>query len=72
LDSEFQSAVFFFLSTIDFKFLRKTGIVFGSYVSIVAVLILLFLFASATKGAQGWFNLGAFSIQPSEFAKLIA
>jgi rod shape determining protein RodA len=63
--------VFFFFSTIDFKFLRKTGIVFGSYVSIIAVLILLFLFATATKGAQGWFNLGAFSIQPSEFAKLI-
>lgn len=63
--------VFFFFSTIDFKFLRKTGIVFGSYVSIIVVLILLFLFAAATKGAQGWFSLGAFSIQPSEFAKLI-
>ncbi len=63
--------VFFFFSTIDFKFLRKTGIVFGSYVGIVIVLILLFLLATATKGAQGWFSLGAFSIQPSEFAKLV-
>jgi rod shape determining protein RodA len=63
-------AVFFFFSTIDFKFLRKTGIVFGSYVGIVVVLVLLFLLATATKGAQGWFDLGAFSIQPSEFAKL--
>ncbi len=63
-------AVFFFFSTIDFKFLRKTGVVFASYVGIVVVLILLFLLATATKGAQGWFDLGAFSIQPSEFAKL--
>ncbi len=62
--------VFFFFSTIDFKFLRKTGIVFGSYVGIVIVLMLLFLLATATKGAQGWFDLGAFSVQPSEFAKL--
>lgn len=63
-------AVFFFFSTIDFKFLRKTGVVFASYVGIVIVLMLLFLLAAATKGAQGWFDLGAFSIQPSEFAKL--
>jgi rod shape determining protein RodA len=34
------------------------------------VLVALFLLATATKGAQGWFDLGAFSIQPSEFAKL--
>jgi rod shape determining protein RodA len=63
-------AVFFFFSTVDFKFLRKTGIVFGSYVATVVVLVALFLLATATKGAQGWFDLGAFSIQPSEFAKL--
>ena len=62
--------VFFFFSTIDFKFLRKTGIVFGSYVVTVVILIALFLLASATKGAQGWFDFGAFSVQPSEFAKL--
>ncbi len=63
--------VFFFFSTVDFKFLRKTGVVFASYVGIVAVLGSLFVLATATKGAQGWFDLGAFSIQPSEFAKLI-
>jgi rod shape determining protein RodA len=63
--------VFFILSTIDFKFLRKTGIIFGLYVSIIFVLILLFLIGATVKGAQGWFSFGAFSIQPSEFAKLI-
>jgi rod shape determining protein RodA len=62
--------VFFFLSTIDFKFLRKTGIVFGIYVTVVGVLLLLFLVGATVKGAQGWFSFGAFSIQPSEFAKL--
>jgi rod shape determining protein RodA len=61
---------FFFLSTIDFKFLRKTGIIFGIYVGIVAVLLLLYIVGATVKGAQGWFSFGAFSIQPSEFAKL--
>lgn len=62
--------VFFFLSTIDFKFLRKTGIIFGIYVATVAILLLLYVLGATVKGAQGWFSFGAFSIQPSEFAKL--
>ncbi len=62
--------VFFFFSTIDFKFLRKTKIIFGIYVIIVGVLLLLFVLGATVKGAQGWFNFGAFSVQPSEFAKL--
>lgn len=61
---------FFFLSTIDFKFLRKTQVVFGLYLAIIFVLLLLFLVGATVKGAQGWFSFGAFSIQPSEFAKL--
>lgn len=62
--------VFFALSTIDFKFLRKTSIVFGMYVASLSVLFLLFILGATVKGAQGWFSFGAFSIQPSEFAKL--
>jgi rod shape determining protein RodA len=62
--------VFLFFSTIDFKFLRKTEIIFGIYVAVVGVLVLLFLLGATVKGAQGWFSFGAFSIQPSEFAKL--
>ncbi len=63
--------VFFFFSTIDFKFLRKTGTVFAAYVAITVTLISLFVLATATKGAQGWFNFGFFAVQPSEFAKLV-
>lgn len=39
----------------------------------VVVLILLFLvpiFGKEVKGARSWFDLGPFSLQPSEFAKL--
>jgi rod shape determining protein RodA len=62
--------VFFIFSKIDFKFLRKTGIIFGIYLAIISILLLLFGIGATVKGAQGWFNFGLFSIQPSEFAKL--
>lgn len=61
---------FFLISTIDFKFLRKTGVIFGGFVGMVGVLMLLYLLGATVKGAQGWFSFGFFSIQPSEFAKL--
>lgn len=64
-------AVFFLLSTIDFKFLRKTQIVFSLYLAICFVLVLLFFIGATIKGAQGWFNVGLFSIQPSEVAKVV-
>lgn len=63
--------IFFTLSTIDFKFLRKTQIIFASYLGTCFILLLLFFIGATIKGAQGWFNLGAFSIQPSEIAKIV-
>ncbi len=61
---------FFFVSSIDLKFLRKTEVVVGIYGAVLFLLILLYALGSVVKGAQGWFSFGAFSIQPSEFAKL--
>ncbi len=62
--------VFFVVSSFDLKFLRKTEVIVGIYSIIVFLLILLYIMGSVVKGAQGWFSFGAFSIQPSEFAKL--
>ncbi|MEN9921330.1 MAG: rod shape-determining protein RodA, rod shape determining protein RodA [Candidatus Parcubacteria bacterium] len=61
---------FFFVSSIDLKFLRKTEVVVGIYGAVLCLLVLLYVLGSVVKGAQGWFNFGAFSVQPSEFAKL--
>ena len=40
---------------------------------IISCLILLFLFVAGSifKGAQSWFNLGAFAFQPVDFVKLV-
>lgn len=63
--------MFFFVSMIDFHFLRKTGVIVSIFIITSAVLALLFILGNVAKGAQSWFNLGAFSVQPSDPAKLV-
>ncbi|MEX0934774.1 MAG: rod shape-determining protein RodA [Candidatus Paceibacterota bacterium] len=64
-------AVFFLLSFVDFRFLRRTGVVTSLFVGTVIILGLLFVIGSVFQGAQSWFNLGAFTIQPSDPAKIV-
>jgi rod shape determining protein RodA len=40
------------------------------YLVIVGLLVYVLLFGSTSKGAQRWISLGAFNLQPSEFAKI--
>ena len=63
-------AVFFVLSLIDFKFLRRTSIVVSIYTLSVLSLLTLFLAGSIFSGAQSWLDFGFFSVQPADFAKL--
>ncbi len=58
-------------SLIDWRFLRRSGIVLGLYGFGCAVLLLLGVVAPTIKGAQSWFNLGAIALQPADFVKLI-
>ncbi|MBV9349214.1 MAG: rod shape-determining protein RodA [Patescibacteria group bacterium] len=62
--------LFFFLSGIDFHFLRRTGVVVAIYAFSVLFLLLLFVIGSKFNGARGWFNVGAFAIQPVDIAEL--
>jgi len=62
--------IFFLMSIIDFRFLRRTSTVVSIYVFAVAVLGLLFVIGSVFQGAQSWFNLGIFAVQPADPAKL--
>lgn len=62
-------AVFFIASAIDFRFLRRTGVVVAFYMLALFFLTLLFALGSVFKGAQSWFNLGAFAVQPVDPAK---
>ncbi len=64
-------SVFFAASFIDFRFLRRTGIIVGLFLFSCLMLILLFAVGHVAKGAKSWFNFGGFSFQPSDPIKLV-
>lgn len=55
----------------DYRFLRAGNTAFITYVVAVLLLFLVLIFGEVTLGAQSRFNLGFFSFQPAEFAKLV-
>ncbi len=55
----------------DYRFLRTGNIAFVSYLITVFFLVLVLLIGEITLGAQSRFDLGFFSLQPSDPAKLI-
>jgi rod shape determining protein RodA len=57
-------------SRIDFRFLRRSGVVMVIYVASILALVSVFIFGYAAKGAKSWISLGGFSIQPADFAKI--
>lgn len=62
---------FFVLSKIDFRFLRKTGVLLSLYGIFALLLIALFVLGHTAGGAQSWFSFGGFSFQPSDMMKLV-
>ena len=65
-----SSIAFFGASMIDWRFFRRTLAVTGVFAVAVFLLLALLVAGSVFKGAQSWFDLGAFAFQPTDFAKL--
>jgi rod shape determining protein RodA len=63
--------IFFALSTIDYRFLKRTSVVVTMFVISVLILLALFIVGQINKGAQSWFDFGSFSFQPAEAIKLV-
>ena len=77
LESNFSSHIFtgllgyclaFFISYIPSERIRKYVVPF--YFCTLISLLLIYFFGISVSGAQRWLNLGIFSFQPSEVAKL--
>ena len=64
----FSLTVFIFILLINYKFIKSLSLYF--YLISVASLIFLIFFGVENAGSKRWINLGFFSIQPSEFAKI--
>ena len=62
---------FFAGSFIDWRFLRRSDVLFVLFLGGASLLLLLFSAGKVVKGAQSWFDFGLFSVQPVEPIKLI-
>ncbi len=67
----FSIGIFLGASVIDWRFLRQTRVLVTAYVAAVIVLLLLFALGHVANGAQSWFALGGFALQPSDPAKIV-
>lgn len=55
----------------DYRFLRSSNTAFVLYVTMIGLLILVLFVGEVTLGAQSRFDLGFFSFQPADLAKLV-
>jgi len=61
-------SLFFFISCLDFRFIKSLS--YPLYSFTLFLLILVLLFGKILRGVKGWFSLGPFTFQPAELAKL--
>lgn len=66
-----SSIVFLVCALADFRFLRKTKFIVALYVLICGLLLTLLVSGQIVRGTQSWFDLGFFSFQPSDPAKIV-
>jgi rod shape determining protein RodA len=62
-----SAVVVFLVLLTDFKFFNFSA--YGIYLIIIIMLLVLLATGTFNKGAQAWFKIGSFKLQPSEFAK---
>lgn len=67
----FSVLIFFVLNFLDLRFLRRTGVVVSLFLIMILGLLILLGTGTTVHGVQRWFDLGFFSLQVSEFAKLV-
>ncbi len=65
------AAIFFLFSIVDWRFLKRTDVLLALFSFSMAFLLLLFVAGYVAQGAQSWFRLGSFSLQPSDPIKIL-
>jgi rod shape determining protein RodA len=61
---------FFIASSVDWRFLRNSGVAAGIYGALIIPLLFLIGLGTAVKGAKSWLSVGSLGIEPVEFVKL--
>lgn len=62
---------FFSLSYVDFRFLKRSGILIALFLGSCAMLVALLLFGTFVNGARSWVDLGFFAFQPTDLVKIV-
>ncbi len=62
--------MFFVLSMVDMRFLRSRATSIFLFIGSIGILSTVFVIGKVSHGAANWIDLGLFSFQPSDFAKL--
>ena len=63
--------VFFVVSLLDVRFLKRTGVLAALFFVAAGLLALVAATGPAIRGASSWFSFGGFSFQPSDPAKIV-
>ena len=63
--------VFLLASLIDWRFLRRSGVVIFIYLAGLALLLVVATVGQVTRNVESWLSFGGVSIQPAEFMKLV-
>jgi len=63
--------LFLSLSFLDMRFLRRPEVVVALFLAVTGLLVLLFVIGHISRGAESWFRLGLFSIEPSDPAQIV-
>ncbi|HVW71902.1 MAG TPA: rod shape-determining protein RodA [Candidatus Paceibacterota bacterium] len=63
--------VFFVLTAIDVRFLRRGPVIMSGYVFVLLLLLVLLVAVHPVMGAKSWFDLGPVSFQPTDLVKLV-
>lgn len=64
-------SAFLLMGAIDWRFLKSGALILFPYIAGVIVLALLLVLAKATRGAESWFKIGGFAIEPAEPMKIV-
>ncbi|HUY62693.1 MAG TPA: FtsW/RodA/SpoVE family cell cycle protein [Candidatus Paceibacterota bacterium] len=62
--------IYFVISSVDVRFIRRTPFVMALYALSVTLLVLVLVLSHPVMGARAWFSLGPVSFQPADLAKL--
>ncbi len=67
----FGMSVYFLLLSIDISWLENQGILKLGYIVSLLLQIIVKFFGETTAGTNRWIDIGFFSLQPAEYAKII-